>query len=56
MSGRVPPRATRKRLVSRGFSLIDALLVLVVLGFILGFTGIKFDSYRTQLRIQNQAR
>ncbi len=39
-----------------GFSLVETLVVLVVLGFVLGFTGLQFDGYRKQLRVQNKAR
>lgn len=42
--------------ISSGYSLAEVLIVLVILGMILGFSGMKFDSYRTQQQLVNEAR
>lgn len=46
----------RRAAWSRGFTLTEVLIVLVVLGLILGFSGTNFDSYRRLTQLQNEVR
>ena len=42
--------------LSDGYTLLEVLVVLVVLGLILGFAGLRVDQYQSTITVQNQAR
>lgn len=46
----------RGRALAAGFTLTEVLVVLVIMGLILGFSGSRYDSYRLQTELQNEAR
>lgn len=42
--------------VSKAYTLMEILIVLVILGFILGFSGMRLTGYRAHASLQNEAR